>query len=359
MRVLVQLLCSLFLCTLVGRGSGTNVGRAACSDVVHVLVEVFDGVVVGAENVEGVSVDLHVAADRQVSWGDGSVVLVHVLVSSLVQELALDDAAVLLGGLVDTELVIGEVERDDESAVDVLGHARVEARREAEYARRVVHGLEEVDLGLLGHEAVHLALGVLLVTKAVVGRYLAWDGLSRLGELNAAERELDLVALAVELLCEGVDALDLVGLAVGVDVGLGGDLVAGQVVVTDEGVAGLVHIDAVGELLAAEVDGETIPAVVSLVALTNFKSIITEVVVHDERQILTFGEETEDLTIVVQELLLGGDLTATELLLEELQELRVLLLRHGLLALLEVITRNGNRRRQFTSLGLFNKAFES
>ena len=359
MRVLVQLLCSLFLCTLVGRGSGTNVGRAACSDVVHVLVEVFDGVVVGAENVEGVSVDLHVAADRQVSWGDGSVVLVHVLVSSLVQELALDDAAVLLGGLVDTELVIGEVERDDESAVDVLGHARVEARREAEYARRVVHGLEEVDLGLLGHEAVHLALGVLLVTKAVVGRYLASDGLSRLGELNTAERELDLVALAVELLCEGVDALDLVGLAVGVDVGLGGDLVAGQVVVTDEVLAWLVDVHAVGEFLAAEEDSESVSAVVGAVALADLESVVGQVVVHDVWQVLALGEESEDLAIVVEELLLSGDLATAELLLEELQQLGVLLHGHGLLARLEVVCGAGQRGRQITSLLLYNKAFES
>lgn len=308
---------------------------------------------------ERVSVNLHVTANGQVGRGDESHVLIHILVLPLVEELALDDARVLLGGLVDAEGVVGQVEGDDESAIEVLRDARVEPCGEAEHTSRVVHGFEEVALGLLGHKAEGLALCVLLITESVVRWVLTRRLLRWRVELDISEREVVLVALAVETLSEFVDTLNFIDSAVGVDAGGGSDLVAGQVVVTDEGVAGLVHIDAVGELLAAEVDGETIPAVVSLVALTNFKSIITEVVVHDERQILTFGEETEDLTIVVQELLLGGDLTATELLLEELQELRVLLLRHGLLALLEVITRNGNRRRQFTSLGLFNKAFES
>ena len=178
-------------------------------------------------------------------------------------------------------------------------------------------------------------------------------------ELDVTERELVAVALAVEALSGLVNALDLVDSAVGVDARIRRDLVASQVVVTNEGVSGLVHIDAVGELLTAKVDGETIPAVVGLMALTDFKGVIAEVVVHDVGKVFALSEEAEHLTVEVQELLLGGDLTASELLLEELQELGVLLLRHGLLALNEVVTRNGNRRRQFTSLLLFNKAFES
>ena len=178
-------------------------------------------------------------------------------------------------------------------------------------------------------------------------------------ELDGTDREVVLVAFAVETLSEFIDTLDVIDSAVGIDARVRRDLVASQVVVTDEGVTRLVHIDTVGQLLTAEVDGETIPAVVGLVALANFKGVIAEVVVHDEGKVFALGEETEHLTVVIQELLLGGHLTASELLLEELQELRVFLLRHRLLALDEVVTRNGNRRRQFTSLLLFNKAFES
>ena len=313
-------------------------GRAARS-VVHVLVEVFDREVVGGKDVERVAVNLAVATDSQVRRRDERVVLVHVLVSSLVEELTLDDARVLLRGLVDSERVIGQIERDDESAVNVLGHARVEPRCETKYARRVVHSLEEVNLGLLRHETVHLALGVLLVTKAVVGGHLTWHRLGRLLELDGAQRELNAVARAVELLCEGVDTLDLISASVGVDVRVGRNLVAGQVVVTDEVLAWLVNVHAVGELLSAEEDSEAISAVVRAVAFTDFESIIGQVVVHDVWQVLAFCEESQYLAIVVKELFLCGNLTATELLLEELKELGVLLHWNGLLALGEVVDR--------------------
>ena len=62
---------------------------------------------------------------------------------------------------------------------------------------------------------------------------------------------------------------------------------------------------------------------------------------------------------MIEELLLGGNLTATELLLEELEQFRVLLHGNGLLALLKVVLGALERRRKVASLLLYNKAFES
>jgi len=84
---------------------------------------------------ERVSVDLHVTANSEVGRRDEIHVLVDVLVLSLVEELALDDARVLLSGLVDAEGIIGQVEGDDESPVKILRHASVEPRGKAEDAR--------------------------------------------------------------------------------------------------------------------------------------------------------------------------------------------------------------------------------
>lgn len=305
---------------------------------------------------ERVSVDLHIGGNSHVSRRDELHVVVNILVLPPVQELALDDTRVLLGRLVDAEGVVSQVERDDNSTVEVLRHTRVEACGEAEHTCRVVHGLEEVAFGLLGHQAEGLALGVFLVAEAVVGRMLAHSLLGRCVELDVSERESGLVALAVEALREVVDTLDFIDSAVGVDTRRGRDLVAGQVVVTNEGMARLVHIDAIGQLLAAEVDSESISTVVGLVALTNLEGVVTEIVVHDEGEILTLGEEAQDLTVVVQELLLAGDFATTKFLLEELEEFRVLLLRLGLLALFEIVTRWRNRRRQITSLLLVEEA---
>lgn len=154
--------------------------------------------------------------------------------------------------------------------------------------------------------------------------------------------------------------MNLVNFTVGEDVRIGRDLVAREVVVTDEVLAWLVHVHSVGQLLAAEQNGETVTAVVGLVALADFERVVGEVVVHDVRQIVANGEEAEDLTVMVQELLLGGYLTTAELFLQEFKKFGVLPHLNGLLALLEGIRRCWLRRRQGTSLLLHtDKAFES
>jgi len=147
-----------------------------------------------------------------------------------------------------------------------------------------------------------------------------------------------MIPRSVELLCEGVNTHNIVHPSVGIDAGCGRNFIACQVVITDEALARLVHVDTVGQLLATEVDGESIPTVVSLVALTDLESIVTQVVVHDERKIFTLGEEAQDLAVMVQELLLAVNFTTTKLLLKELEEFRVLLLRLRLLGLLEVVS---------------------
>ena len=309
---------------------------------------------------ERVSIDLHVTADGHVSWGDEGTALIDVLVLSLVQELALNDSTVLLGGLIDANVVIGQVEGDDESTVDILRHASVELGGEAEDLLVVVHGLEEVNLGLLWDELVHLSEGVLLVTETVIGWSDWLHGLSWLLELHLAERELVAILLSVVLLGEGVDTADHVDAAVGVDVGGWGDLVASQVVVTDEVLAWLVDIETVWELLSAEEHGESISSVIGVVALTDLEGVIGEIVVDDVGEIVLGGEETEDATIVVQELLLGLDFAATEALLHEVSHLGVVDARLGDLRLLEVVFGGSRCRWQGSSLTLHNyKAFES
>jgi hypothetical protein len=222
-----------------------------------------------------VAVDLAVSADSEVRRRDRNQALVHVLVDTSVKELALDDARVLLGRLVDANGVIGEVEGDDESAVEVLGDACVETRCETEDLLVVVHGLEEVALGLLGHQAVHLALRVLLVAKSVVGRLLDGHGLRGLGKLNGTKGEVHTEATPVELLRELVHTRDFIDAAVGADARVGRDLVASQVVIADESLAWLVHVEAVRELLASEKESEGVAAVVGSMRFSDLESVVS------------------------------------------------------------------------------------
>lgn len=167
---------------------------------------------------EGVSIDLHIASNGHVSWGNERLTLVNVLVLALVQELALNDTRVLLGGLVDANVVISQVEGDDESTVNVLRHASVELGGETQDFLVIVHGLEEITLCLDGDQLVHLSKSVLLVTEPVIGRSDWSNGLGWLLELHLAERELVAVIVSVVLLGHGIHTVDHVDATVGVDV---------------------------------------------------------------------------------------------------------------------------------------------
>jgi len=136
-------------------------------------------------------------------------------------------------------------------------------------------------------------------------------GLGWISKTGLGNWEIVTVIVHVELLCERVDTVDNVDATVGIDVGGWGDLVAGQVVVADESLAGLVDVVAVWESRSTEEDSEGVSTVVRVVALTDFEGVISQVVVDGVWEVLAGGKEAENLTIFVQELLLGLNLAAT------------------------------------------------
>jgi len=138
---------------------------------------------------ERVSINLDIASNGHVCWRDERLVLVDVLVLAFVEEFTLNDARVLLSGLVDANVVIGQVEGDDEPTVNIFRHASVELGGETQDLLVVVHGLEEVTLGLLRDQLVHLAECVLLVTEPVIGRSDYCFELGRLLEFHLTKRE--------------------------------------------------------------------------------------------------------------------------------------------------------------------------
>lgn len=299
--------------------------------------EVVLSVLVTRLNVVGVTVDLNVSTNGHVRRSDELVVLVHVLVSSALEELALNDARVLLGRLVNRDRVVSQVERDDEPSVNILGHSGVETGSEAQDLLVIVHRLEEVTLRLLRDQLVDVTKGVLLVTESVVGRNHDRLGLTGLGVFNLTEFEVSSVLSSIESLGVLVDTVDAEDAAKGVNGTTGHDLVAGQVVVANEVLTGLVYGVVVRQLLSSQKEREGVTAVVGVMDLSDLDSVVSKVVVDDEGQVFTSGVETENLTIVVQELLLGGNLATAEGLLEELHHLAITVGGNGSLGLHEGI----------------------
>jgi len=273
--------------------------------------------------VVGVTVNLDVTANSQFRRGDEFVVLVHVSVLLAAQEGALDDATVLHSGLVDRDAVVRQVERDDEAAVDVLGHTRVETRVVAQDLLVVVHRLKEVALGLLGHQVVNIAERVNLVTETVIRRDLALGRLRGLGHSHARDLEVAVESPGVVGLGGGVHAADLVVATIGGDAVFGVDLVAGQVVVADEVEAGLVDHRLSRKSVSLEHHGESVAAIVGVMHLADLDGVVSQEVVDNERQVVALAEEAKNLAVLVQELLLAGNFATTKSLFHVLLHLIV------------------------------------
>ena len=91
--------------------------------------------------------------------------------------------------------------------------------------------------------------------------------------------------------------------------------------------------------MASQVDRERIAAVIWEVDLTDLNSIIGQEVVPDVLEVIGLGEESQHLSIKVQELLLGGDSTATKRFLEVLKEFLIFLNWNWLLRVNKVVLR--------------------
>lgn len=289
----------------------------------EVTIQVVRCVVITGHDVEGMAVDLDVSTDGHVTWCDRQVVVIDVLVLVAVKELALDDTRVLLGWFVDRDAVISQVEGNDEAAVNILWDARVETSCKSEDLLVIIDTLEEVALWLLWDKLVDVSECVLLISNSIVWWDLSGNGLRRSWELNLSEREVISIFLFVESFSCLIDTLNHKDAAKSVDVAGWSDLITGQVVVTNEGLTWLVDIKAVWKFLSTEEQGECIATIVGVVDFTDFDSIVGQVVMYHEWEVVALCEEAKYAAIVIQELLLGSNFATTKGLLEELLHLRV------------------------------------
>lgn len=104
---------------------------------------------------------------------------------------------------------------------------------------------------------------------------------------------------------------------------IGVDLIAGQVVVTNEAETGLVNIRSEGELLSSKELWEGVTTVVGVMNFTDLNSVISQVVLEDERKIFRLAEEAEHFAVVIKELLLASNFATAKGLLHVLLHLVV------------------------------------
>ena len=153
--------------------------------------------------------------------------------------------------------------------------------------------------------------------------YLTLNRLRGLVVLDASDLEWSVKLLLEVLSCEGINTDDGVKSTESIDGLTRADFITSQVVVTDEAESGLVDIGSEGKLLSSRHLGEGIAVVVGVVDLTDLYGIISKVVLENEGKTLWLTEESEDITVVIEELLLTGNFATTECLFRVLFRLVV------------------------------------
>jgi len=112
--------------------------------------------------------------------------------------------------------------------------------------------LEEVGLRPVGHQFVDVTKRVLFSSHESV---VSWDfrssGFSWAGRVLLSQFKVAIVLFVVEVLSVFIGTLNSHDVAECVDSASGHDLIAGQVVVSNEGLAGLFNLAGVGELLSS------------------------------------------------------------------------------------------------------------
>ena len=129
--------------------------------------------------------------------------------------------------------------------------------------------------------------------------------------LDAADREVPVILFQIVVLGEFVDASDLKDSAVGDKRFAEFDLVARQVSITDELLTRLVHIERLGQSLSSQVDGEGVSSVIREVHLSDLNCVVGKEVMPLELQVSTLCVESENFSIVIQELFLRRYSTTT------------------------------------------------
>lgn len=275
--------------------------------LIGVSGEIFGGVVIRSKDVEVVAIDLDVSTDWELGWSDELHTLVDVLILLSGKEWSLDDTRILLSWLEDRDGVISQVEGDDESSIHVFWHLSVESGSESQDLLIVVDVLEEINLGLLWNKIIHIAEGIDFVSETVVWWDLHNDGISGLHWLNVAHWEVSVVSGKEVVLGELVYSLDLEASTIGYQVSLAVDLVASQISVSNELLTWLIDVEHLRQLLSSKVHGEGISSVIWEVDLSDLHGIVSKEVVPHELEVFRQGEESEHLSVIVEELLLGSN----------------------------------------------------
>ena len=159
---------------------------------------------------------------------------------------------------------------------------------------------------------------------------MGWDlnnnGISWCWLFDVTQWEVLVVSLQEVVLSENINTHDLENSAIGDEISIVIDFTASEISVTNELLSWLINVERFRQLLSSEVHWEWVSSVIWEVYFSDLYGIVSQEIVPDELKVWSWScEESQHLSIVVQELLLGWNSSSTKLLLQELKKFWILL----------------------------------
>lgn len=119
------------------------------------------------------------------------------------------------------------------------------------------------------------------------------------GGANATDIKMSAILGLVEILSEFVNTLNVHNVSENINGLFLVDFIAGQVVVTDEGLTGLLDFTVFGELSSSQEASEVVVSIVLVVDFSDFQSVISQEILDREGASFTVAPETEYFAVIV------------------------------------------------------------
>ena len=143
----------------------------------------------------------------------------------------------------DGDGIIGQVERNDKSTINVLWDFSVESSSISENLFVIINIFKEIYLRFFSNKLIDITERINLVTKTVVWWNLNYNWVSGFWLFDVTEWEMSLVSAQIVVLSEFVNTVDIENSAVGYKRFVETYLVTGEVSVTDEFMSWLVDLE--------------------------------------------------------------------------------------------------------------------
>jgi hypothetical protein len=147
-----------------------------------------------------------------------------------------------LSWLEDGDGIVGQIERNDKSTVNVLWDFSVESSSISEDLFVIINIFKEIYLRFFSNKLIDVTKRINLISKSVVWWNLNYNWVSCFWLFDVTEWEMSLMSVQIVVLSEYVDTIDIENSSIGYKRLIKTYLVTGKVSITDEFMSRLVDL---------------------------------------------------------------------------------------------------------------------